>query len=113
MKIKINFNKKTAMIAFGIIFLLAGSLVYAYGTSSPSTFGHSAGEINLDGSFQTMTKRSSEGSGPTICCDSGWKRVGCGESGDSKSYSYPITGECCKGWFDGDGNVWVTCAKLD
>ncbi len=30
----------------GIMFLLAGGLVYAYGTSSPSVVGHSVGEIN-------------------------------------------------------------------
>jgi len=35
-------------ILFGILILL-GVGVYAYGTSSPSTFGHSAGELDLSG----------------------------------------------------------------
>ncbi len=41
----INIEKRYVMIILGFILVLAGALVYAYGTSSPSTFGHSAGEI--------------------------------------------------------------------
>lgn len=36
------------LITLGILMLIATG-IYAYGTSSPSTFGHSAGELNLDG----------------------------------------------------------------
>ncbi len=46
MKINININKMHAMIAFGIMFILAGGIVYAYGGNQPSVMGHSAGEIN-------------------------------------------------------------------
>jgi hypothetical protein len=42
---KIEVDKTYIMIILGVMFLLAGTLVYAYGTSSPSVVGHSRGEI--------------------------------------------------------------------
>jgi hypothetical protein len=49
-----------------------------------------------------------------VCCDAGWVRTGCGESGDSNAYSYPDTVNplCCKSWFGGDGNVYATCLRI-
>ena len=44
---KIEIDKRYVLIVLGVMFLLAGSLVYAYGTSSAATFGHSSGEIEL------------------------------------------------------------------
>ena len=35
------------MIILGVVLLLAGGIVYAYGTSSPSAFGHSLGELGI------------------------------------------------------------------
>lgn len=100
------------MIVLGVMFLLAGSLVYAYGTSSPSTFGHSAGEIELSGALQTTVKTSGNAKTPSVCCDSGWVRTGCGESGDSNAYSYPTGSNCCRGWFGGDGTAYAICTKF-
>ncbi len=116
MEIEVNINKFYVMIAIGIVFILAGSLVYAYGTSSPSTFGHSSGEVNLGGNFQTTYKASSQKTmSASICCDSGWVRTGCGESGATVIYSYPTTGECCRAIIGPgqDGAVYALCAKLD
>ncbi len=46
MKIKINLNKKQAIPIIAILILLAGAIaVIAYGTSSPSVFGHTGDEI--------------------------------------------------------------------
>jgi len=44
---QINIEKKAVMILLGIVLLLAGGIVYAYGTSSPSAFGHSLGELGI------------------------------------------------------------------
>jgi hypothetical protein len=114
MEIEVEINKTYAMIVLGIIFLLAGGLVYAYGTSSPSNFGHSAGELDLSGSIQTIHKGPVGDQEPsqTICCDAGWVRTGCGESGSQESYSYPTSGECCKAKFLGNGHVYAICSRL-
>ena len=42
---QINIEKRAVLAILGVIFLLAGTLVYAYGTSNPSAFGHTLGEI--------------------------------------------------------------------
>ena len=113
MKIEVNVDKKIALIVLGMMFLLLGGVVYAYGTSSPSTFGHSAGEIDLSGALQTtIVSNSKQSKSPRMCCPSGYVRTGCGESGDSNAYSYPTSGECCSSWFDGDGTVYAICTKF-
>jgi hypothetical protein len=44
----INFTKRALYtIIFSLVILLAGVAVFAFGTSTPSTFGHSAGELDL------------------------------------------------------------------
>ena len=50
LNIQINFTNRAiyTLIAFGI-FIIAGVAVFAFGTSSPSTFGHSAKELDLSG----------------------------------------------------------------
>ena len=45
---QINIEKRLFLILLGIMFLLVGGLVYAYGTSSPSSFGHSLGELGIE-----------------------------------------------------------------
>ncbi len=105
MKIKINFNKKTAMIAFGIIFLLAGSLVYAYGTSNPAVFGHSSGEVSLSGiGLQTTFVSGSSG----LACPSGYELTGCGSSDSLTSSAYASTDGKCYG----SGKIYAICTKL-
>jgi hypothetical protein len=42
---QINIEKRYVLIILGIMFLLAGGLVYAIGGSNPTVMGHSAGEI--------------------------------------------------------------------
>ena len=53
LNIQINFTKRTlyTIISF-LVILLAGVVVYAFGTSDPPTFGHSAGELDLSGGVQ-------------------------------------------------------------
>ena len=48
LNIQINFNNKAiyTFVAF-IALLIIGMGVFAFGTSTPSTFGHSAGELDL------------------------------------------------------------------
>ena len=48
LNIHINFTNRAiyTFVAF-IILLIIGVTVYAFGTSTPSTFGHSAGELDL------------------------------------------------------------------
>jgi hypothetical protein len=46
-KIKLSNRWLYTFIVLGIL-AIVGIGVYAYGTSSPSTFGHSSGEINVD-----------------------------------------------------------------
>ena len=50
LNIQINFTNRAiyTLITFSI-FLLIGISVYAFGTSTPSTFGHSAAELDLSG----------------------------------------------------------------
>jgi hypothetical protein len=50
--IKINFSNRWlyTFIALGIL-IVAGIGVYAYGSGSPTTFGHSGDEINVDSTF--------------------------------------------------------------
>ena len=42
---QINIEKRHFLIILGMMCLLAGGVVYAYGTSSASTLGHTGGEI--------------------------------------------------------------------
>jgi hypothetical protein len=126
MKIEVNINKTYFMIILGVMFLLAGGLVYAYGGSSPSVVGHSANEIELpsnvcrsDGTgcpstssqslsctIRTCTGRDQDDC--TVTCPSGYTMVG-GEkrssggeayfSGNSfvcKSISGTCYGRCCR-----------------
>lgn len=44
---QINIEKRAMMIILGVILLLAGALVYAYGGSQPSVMGHSLGELGI------------------------------------------------------------------
>ena len=48
LNIQINFTNRAiyTLITFSI-FLLIGISVYAFGTTNPETFGHSAGELDL------------------------------------------------------------------
>ena len=49
----INFTKRALYtIIFSLVILLAGVAVFAFGTSTPSTFGHSAGELDLSEGVQ-------------------------------------------------------------
>jgi len=46
----VNFNNRFAYSLIAVlVVLLIGVSVYAFGTSTPSTFGHSAGELDLSG----------------------------------------------------------------
>ncbi len=59
MKIEINLtNRLFYSIIAGFILLGLGAVVYAYGTSSPSTFGHSAGEIQVTINGQSQSLQS-------------------------------------------------------
>ena len=49
----INFTKRALYtIIFSLVILLTGVAVFAFGTSTPSTFGHSAGELDLSEGVQ-------------------------------------------------------------
>jgi hypothetical protein len=65
--IKINFSNKFVytFILLGILILI-GAGVYAYGTSTPSTFGHSIGELDLAGGFTVPTGGLNVSSGNVI-----------------------------------------------
>lgn len=56
MKIEVKIEKKhlVALAILGVL-LLAGIFAYAYGTSSPQVFGHSAGEVDVEINGNTMT----------------------------------------------------------
>jgi len=46
MRIEVNINKKYFIILSSLLIVLIGSvIVYTYGGTSPSTIGHSAGEV--------------------------------------------------------------------
>ena len=48
LNIQINFtNRAIYTFITLVVLILAGAIVYAFGTSTPSTFGHSAGELDL------------------------------------------------------------------
>lgn len=48
MKLQVNLRKRYFVVFLAVALVLGGSLLaYAYGTSSPSTFGHSAGEVDV------------------------------------------------------------------
>jgi len=42
---QINIEKRHLLLVLGALCLLTGTLVYAYGGSSPSVVGHSSGEL--------------------------------------------------------------------
>src|SRR3989344_7009221 len=47
MKIEVNLNKKFFVFFFGVALIIGGIfLVNAFGTSTPSVFGHSVGELD-------------------------------------------------------------------
>ncbi len=55
MKIEVHVTKRYFFGILGLVLLLAGVLmVYAYGTSTPSVFGHSAGEVEVQINGQTF-----------------------------------------------------------
>jgi len=56
LNIQINFTKRAlyTIISF-LVILLVGVAVYAFGTSDPPTFGHSAGELDLSEGVQGDT----------------------------------------------------------
>lgn len=56
MVVKINISNKVAYTIIAVIaILILGIVVYAYGTSNPSAFGHSGDEINVTVSGQSKT----------------------------------------------------------
>ncbi len=66
MKLEVNIDKKYLMIILGVIFLLAGSVVYAYGGSQPSVVGHSAGEVEYTCSWHTLYSDTHAYSGKSV-----------------------------------------------
>jgi uncharacterized membrane protein len=109
MKIEVDINKKYFMIVLGIIFLLAGTLVYAYGTSSPSVVGHSSGEIQLPSdlcrsnrtgcpAYSLTCIMSNCTKGGTVVCPSGYVQTSLSDSCTISGFP-PIMGNkgmCCK-----------------
>lgn len=100
MKIEVNINKTYFMFILGIIFLLAGGLVYAYGTSNPSTFGHTTGEIS-----GTLTKSSCYWTSRSRC-DSCTKTWTCGSGEIVDALRHQSTGETHVDY------VWIRCCKI-
>ena len=123
LNIQINFTNRAiyTLITFSI-FLLIGISVFAFGTSDPPTFGHSAGELDLSGGVQgdavflgsikigtsTICDTNTEGSlrynsvdkKIEYCNGTGWNAVGslCGDTvtdGDGKSYNTVLIGTQC------------------
>jgi len=44
---QINIEKRVVLVILGVVLLLAGALVYAYGGTQPSVMGHSLGELGI------------------------------------------------------------------
>jgi hypothetical protein len=60
MRLNVNLEKRYVYVIIGLLILVAGCFaVYAYGTSNPSSFGHTTGEIDF----------SSVGNCSNICTD--------------------------------------------
>ena len=97
---KIEVDKRYLLIVLGVVFLLAGGLVYAYGTSSPSVVGHTAGEISgtltLSNCYWTDSGR----------CNSCTKTWSCGPGEVVKAIRHKSTGETHVDY------VWIQCCKL-
>jgi len=90
LNIQINFTNKFVYAFITLsIFILIGAIVFAFGTSTPSTFGHSAGELDL----------SSGVSGNAIFNDN----VGIGTS--TPQVKLDVNGEVRI------GNTGITCAS--
>ncbi len=95
------------MIILGIVFLLAGALVYAYGGTSPSVIGHSSGEIELPSNvcLTNGTGCPSRLSSCSFSCTIG----SCTSSGYGCPSGYTPTGlyrTSCDGW---SGNNYFCC----
>ncbi len=55
MKIEVNIEKKYAWLILGFLFLITGIIaINAYGTPTPSVFGHSISEINWSETIPSM-----------------------------------------------------------
>src|SRR3989344_8769390 len=55
MKIEVNLNKKFFVFFFGVALIIGGIfLVNAFGTSTPSVFGHSVGELDWSGLIDSI-----------------------------------------------------------
>ena len=64
LSININFNNRfTYTFIVAIVVVIAAVSVFAYGTSNPVVFGHSAGEIGLSGAVMFFN---------SITCPTGW-----------------------------------------
>jgi hypothetical protein len=101
MKLEVNINKKVACFILGVMFLLAGGFVYAYGTSNATTFGHSAGEIDVGG----LISNDCTWVGGSRCngCRYNWY---CPEGSVATGVAQRSTGETHLDY------VWVYCCKL-
>lgn len=50
MKIEVNVQRRYFLTVLAVVLVLAGAIaVYAYGTSAPSSFGHTLGELSVSG----------------------------------------------------------------
>lgn len=134
-KIKIELSNRWlyTLLILGILAII-GVGVWAYGTSSPSTFGHSGGEINVDNTFcNRITGHNcgydSTGSGPKY--DSGYlrkSRSGCATGYHNLGYipicvafgdiiqipssiqtTYENSYTYCWNFGSGSGNVRIRC----
>lgn len=70
MKIEVNVEKRYFLIILGIIFLLIGGLVYAFGGSEPSVMGHNVEEINWSNFCYCIQCKSDEGKWGAEQCSS-------------------------------------------
>ncbi len=89
-KIQINMSNKSfySLIVFGVL-ILAGIGVYAYGTSNPAVFGHSAGEI--EGLGELLIPSGAVMAFNLASCPSGWSTYASAKDrvivGSGSSYS--------------------------
>jgi len=100
MKLEASIDKRYFLVVLGIMFLLAGGFVYAYGTSTPATFGHTAEEIS--GSL-TLSDCYWTDSGRCSSCTKTWS---CGTGEVVNAIKHKSTGETHVDY------VWVQCCKI-
>lgn len=97
-----------SLITLGILAIFAVG-VYSYGTASPSTFGHSAGELNLNGVSKVITAEAVDGSAAQSIYDIGANNIAAATS----IYSY---GKICvgnsKGDCSGNGGTVITSSDI-